>query len=142
MNLPRKVLVLTNIQHESHLFAEALLSALKTRGLELNEFSKLVDITYEHARKVSKGLAFPSRHLLRTICAVLELSYEQMQRKVAADKIRTKHGAVLLELAGKDPKFERFEHILQFLDDSQLEDLYLMVRAMAQRNGTVFVASE
>jgi hypothetical protein len=124
------------------LFAEALLDALKTRNLEMNEFSNLVEITYEHGRKLSKGLAFPSKHLLRTICTALDLSYEQMQRKVTVDKIRRKHGAVLLELAGKDPKFEKFEHMLRLLDDSQLQDLYLMARAMAQRNGARFVANE
>lgn len=84
----------------------------------------------------------PSKYLLRTICIVLDLNYEQMQRKVTIDKIRKKHGTVPLELAGKDPKFEKFEHILQLLDDSQLEDLYVMARALAQRNGAVFVARE
>jgi hypothetical protein len=133
---------LTTTKYESHLFAEALLTALKTRNLEMNEFSKLVDITYEHGRKLCKGLGFPSKHLLRTICTALELSYEQMQKKVETDKIRKKHGAVLLELAGKDPKFERFEHILLLHDDSQLQDLYLMARAMAQPNGAVFVAND
>ena len=130
------------MEYESHLFAEALLSALKTRNLEINEFSKLVDITYEHARKISKGLSFPSKHLLRTICVVLDLSLEQMQRKVTIDKLRKKHGTVPLELAGKDPKFEKFEHLLLLLDDSQIEDLYLIARAMAHRNGAMFVTRE
>jgi hypothetical protein len=87
-------------------------------------------------------LSLPSKHLLRAICAALDLSYEQMQKKVTIDKIRKKYGTVPLELAGKDPKFEKFEHILQLLDNSQLEDLYLLARAMAHRTGAVFVANE
>lgn len=129
-------------QYESQLFAEALLAALKARNLELCEFSKLVDITYEHGRKMSKGLSLPSKHLLRTICHALDLNYEQMQKKVTIDKVRKKYGTVPLELAGKDPKFEKIEHILQLLDDSQLEDLYLMARAMAHRNGALFVTND
>lgn len=125
---------MTTTNFEPHLFGEALLSALRSRDLSIVDLARVMDITYEHGRKLSKGLAFPSKYLLRSLCDKLELNYLEMEKKVTADKIRKKHGTIPLELAGKDPRFENFEHVLVLLEDSQLEDLYVIAKAMVQRN--------
>jgi hypothetical protein len=57
-----------------------------------------------------------------------------MEKRLVADKIRKQHGTIPLELAGKDPRFENFEHILSQLNANQVEDLFLIAQAMFERN--------
>src|SRR6516162_3553537 len=116
-----------------HLLAEKLYSALRTRPMRLQEFAETFDLTYEHSRKIFKGESFPSKRLLKAICQEFTLDYSEMEKLLVADKIRKQHGTIPLELAGKDPRFENFEHILGQLNADQVEDLFLIANAMYQR---------
>ncbi len=93
-------------------------------------------MTYEHSRKLVRGESFPSKFLLKEICNRLDLNFEAMEKKLVSDKIRKQHGTIPLELAGKDPRFENFEHVLMKLNPLQVEELYVLAHVMAQRNET------
>ena len=45
------------------------------KSLNLKSLAALVDATNEHMRELQKGIAFPSKNLLKQICLMLELNY-------------------------------------------------------------------
>jgi hypothetical protein len=93
-----------------------------------------IGTSYEYCRKISKGLTFPSRVLLKRICEVLELDREKMWSLVIADKIKQKYGGLPSALTGKDPRFMELEPLLSKLTQEQYETMLAMVEVLADRN--------
>lgn len=94
---------------------EALSDALERDRKNLSDFARSIDITYEHARKLVKGMAFPSRLLLKEICRVLALKFEEMDRLLVEDKLRHKYGPRYAEALGEDPRYEEVKHDIAVL---------------------------
>lgn len=94
---------------------EALSDALERDHTTLPEFAQSIGITYEHARKLVKGMAFPSRLLLKEICHVLDLNFEELDRVLVEDKLRHKYGARYAEALGEDPRYEEVKHDIAVL---------------------------
>jgi len=118
-------------------FALALRERLEDKGRDMAWLAKEVDTTYEHARKICKGTAFPSRRLLKDICRSLNLKEEDMWRMVISDKLRHKYGDIPRELAGQTERSVRIERLLPKLTDDQFEDLMRMAEGWAKRNRLV-----
>lgn len=92
-------------------FAHALRVDMDKRELPLKAFAAKAKITYEHARKLVRGEAFPSAALLNRISDVLAI--DQTRRKVysvsiALDKIERKYSDVFPFLLELDPKTADF----------------------------------
>jgi transcriptional regulator with XRE-family HTH domain len=94
---------------------EALSDALETRHTNLPDFARLTGITYEHARKLVKGIAFPSRLLLKEICRVLTLNFDEMDRLLVEDKLRHKYGPRYAEALGENPRYEEVKYDIDAL---------------------------
>ncbi len=58
------------------LFSEKVDARMKELGMDIGALSKEVDTTYEHTRKIVRGLANPSKLLLRAICRTLDLDFD------------------------------------------------------------------
>ncbi len=94
---------------------EALADALEKDHKNLSDFARSIDITYEHARKLVKGIAFPSRLLLKEICRVLDLNFDEMDLLLVEDKLRHKYGPRYAEALGEDPRYEEVKHDIAVL---------------------------
>lgn len=119
-------------------FAVALTTAMEEKGWSLRNLSEELDTTYEHLRKLCRGMAFPSKYLLwegkKNICEILGLDREQMRRLVIADKIQSKYGGIPFELSGKNPRFTKIERLLPNLTDDQFESMLGMLEGWDKRN--------
>jgi len=76
--------------------------------ISLNDLAGRVGSTYEYARKLSRGLALPSKYMLRFLAEALELKLEDVEKVVVEDRIRMKYGEASLKVRGKNPALEPF----------------------------------
>jgi hypothetical protein len=117
-------------------FAMAISERLAVKDWDMADLSRRIDVSYEFARKLVKGLVFPSRELLNRICEVLELDREKMWGLAVADKIKKKYGSLPSTLTGKEPRFAELEPLLPRLTQEQFETMLAMVEVLANRNRT------
>ena len=94
---------------------ETLSDVLEKDHKTLHDFARSIGTTYEHARKLVKGMAFPSRLLLKEICRVLTLNFDEMDRLLVEDKLRFKYGPRYAEALGEDPRYEEVKHDIAVL---------------------------
>jgi ribosome-binding protein aMBF1 (putative translation factor) len=113
---------------------EMVTEAMNAQGVSIRSLAESLDITYEHARRISRGEAVPSKFILKAVCSLLELDYKELERLATQDKIRKKYGEVSLVLAGKDPTLEPIERAWPKLTDDQKKDAITMITAWAKRN--------
>jgi transcriptional regulator with XRE-family HTH domain len=125
MNLPENMLGQAS---------QKIQDALDVKGMGIRELARAVGITYEHSRRICRGEGLPSRIILREICRVLALDFEEMNKLVTADKIEKKFGGVPMELAGKTPALAPLERIWGDLTTDQQNDLVKMGQQWAKRN--------
>lgn len=112
---------------------EALSDALETQRTHLPDFARSLGITYEHARKLVKGIAFPSRLLLKEICRVLRLDFDDMDRVLVEDKLRHKYGPRYAEALGENPRYEEVKYDIAALTPENWNLIKNMIRT-ARRN--------
>jgi hypothetical protein len=105
-------------------FGSIILSPLSCRATKLRCnnrtaagqcFLPTITITYEHARKLVKGIAFPSRLVLKEICRVLTLNFDEMDRLLVEDKLRHKYGPRYAEALGENPRYEEVKYDIDAL---------------------------
>jgi transcriptional regulator with XRE-family HTH domain len=78
----------------SRRFAPALNQAIKRRGITLTELAQSVDSSYEHMRRLTRGHAYPSRRLLRSLAERLGQDFESFEMLVDWDKIHDEYGCI------------------------------------------------
>lgn len=69
------------------ILAGYLRDVLEEVGMSILDFAKLMDITYEHARRIYRGSSIPSKSLLKLISIQLELDLRELERMATADKM-------------------------------------------------------
>jgi hypothetical protein len=115
-------------------FSHSMLERLEDKGHNVAWLAEQVDATYEHLRKIAKGIAFPSRRLLKDICRVLGLNEEDMWRLVISDKLRDKYGEIPTELAGKSERMLKMERLIDKLTPEQFKILHGMAEGLVNQN--------
>lgn len=105
---------------------ETLSDALAKDHRTLPDFARSIGTTYEHARKLVKGMAFPSRLLLKEICRVLHLKFDEMDRLLVEDKLRYKYGPRYAQALGEDPRYEEVKHDIAVLSPEN----WLLIKSM------------
>jgi transcriptional regulator with XRE-family HTH domain len=114
--------------------SEPVNHAMEARGLAIKDLAAMLDVTYEHARRLVRGEGVPSRPLIRRLAEALHLSFDDLNRLATADKIRMKFGTVPLELAGKNPELEPIERVWTHLTPDQKRDATTLVTSWAAAN--------
>lgn len=84
-------------------FGQALVAELDKQGLNLRDLAMRVEASYEHMRKLVKGMTPPSKPLLKLICKEIKLDYQEMLQIVEEDRIQKKYGDAVYKMVGKDP---------------------------------------
>jgi|SRR6185437_548522 len=122
-------------------FAYLLKYDLEKRGLPLKQFAEKAKITYEHARKLVRGEAFPSSALLKRIGDVLELGRERRHHfevSISIDKIERKYFNVIPMLLRLDRAGAEFARELapdwNDLTDEQQNFFRDQIRLAAESN--------
>lgn len=112
--------------------AEMITARMQEGGVTTLDLAKKLDISYEHMRRVVKGM-IPSRFVLKALCEELKLPYKQVLDLANADKIKEKYGDLPAVMAGKKPGMEPLERIWDYLTEDQQKDLVLMAQEWAKR---------
>lgn len=115
-------------------FGNALATAMAHKNMSLRELAEKTEGTYEHMRKLLKGMAYPSKYLLKSICDVLGLKLTEMQKLVDGDKMEHKFGKNAYTLLGKDPRMSDLEQVIPHLSDEQLEMFVTQMKAVMKNN--------
>lgn len=115
-------------------FANALAAAMRDQKIEIRELASKLGTSYEHIRKLVKGVAFPSRWLLKEICDELSLDYSNTEQMVVADRIENKWGGIPHQLVGKHPELSLLAPMWDALTDDQKDMVKSTVRNFAVQN--------
>jgi len=115
-------------------FANAVNEAAHRKGMGIGGLAKELRVTYEHVRKLCRGLMFPSRYLLAEICRILELDAEAMRTLIVADKLQRKYKGIPAELTGKSKRVAELEPYIDGLTDEQYDTVLDLVVGMKNRN--------
>lgn len=115
-------------------FASALTDKMEQTGTSIGDLAKKLDTTYEHTRKLTKALAFPSKFMLKQICELMKMNFKEQEQAVLADKLRSKFGTMPDVIAGKDPRFRELEEILPNLTEAQFDMILASATGMAEMN--------
>ena len=114
---------------EQRFFGKTLEEAIENSGMSMNEVAGRSESTYEHLRKLVKSMAYPSKDMLRRLCKVLKLDFDNMSELVTLDKMQKQFGGNPIEMAGSHPR----ELELRTLGLRELsESDYNVVRAMVK----------
>ena len=131
--------MVTGIQMEAQgRFGQALLAVLEERKMTLRDLAARVESTYEHMRKLVRGIAQPSKLMLKEICVTLKLDFDEMVQIVEEDRIQKKYGGAAYKMIGKDPRIGELETAgLRQLTDEQVKMVASMVQTLARGNRKV-----
>ncbi len=121
------------------LLANRIGDRLAELNWELKEFASRHDITYEHGRRILRGLSLPSRSLLRLISLTLDLSFEEMERLARMDDMRNRYGDVLTDFMRRDPSLSPIESAWASLTDEHRQEAVRMVQEWAESDRRVSV---
>lgn len=117
-------------------FAELMREAMSKQNMDITALSSEIGTTYEHIRKLTLSMAFPSRLMLEKICKVLHMNLKEAEQFVVADRLKHKYGDIPEVLAGKNPKFEEVvERILPKMTDEQYRLYARIGRAILKNEG-------
>jgi transcriptional regulator with XRE-family HTH domain len=113
--------------------AEMVSERMEQLGITIDKLAKAVDISYEHARRIVRGMCVPSRFVLKAICEELNLPYKQLLDNANADRITEKYGDLPTLMAGKKPSLEPLERVWDDLTEDQQQDLIVIGQGWAMR---------
>jgi hypothetical protein len=117
-------------------FGNALAEALDSHNppMSIRDLAAKTGGTYEHTRKLVRGIAYPSTLLLKEISKILKLDFEDMQKLVDADKMEKKFGSNAFAVFGHDPRIGEWQKILPHLTKEQHDSLLIQARALMKQN--------
>ncbi len=115
-------------------FAQELKIRMLKLGLSIKDVANESGATYEHIRKLCKGLALPSPQLMHHLAKIVGFKVEDAEKMVVADHINAKFGKMPAMISGKNPELLPIENVWGSLNAGQKQDLVLMAQSMAKRN--------
>lgn len=125
-------------------FGTALRLALERKGVTVQELSEAIGITYEGARRVLKGLTWPSDAKLDKIVQFLKLDRAEMMRLITEDRIEHRFRIELpidrgsfdqtITLPGRSAAAHELLSYWQELTPEQRSTLIDLAQAMLRRN--------
>jgi hypothetical protein len=122
------------ITPEGH-FAAALDAQINKRRMSVRKLAEKTDSTYEHMRKLARGLALPSRKLINSIAVALSWDADEATQFVVADKIQKNYGAVPIKISGQiNVTLKPFVNLIPQLTDEQRKMFLEQMRAIIRMN--------
>jgi len=124
----------TNHPSTETLLAQRINERLPELKMSLNDLAAKTGSTYEYVRKLSRGLALPSKYMLRVLAEAIGLKYDEMEKIVVEDRIRMKYGEASLKVRGRSLAMEPFEKMVPQLDKAQREQIIGIMETWVKNN--------
>lgn len=115
-------------------FSTAIQHALAEKKLAIRDLMEATETTYEHTRRLVKGLAHPSPRLVKDIAKFLGLDAKQLQTYATEDRIVGKYGKSSLVVAGRNPEQQAIEIAWPYLSEASKATLISMAQTMAKND--------
>lgn len=103
-------------------------------GMDIGGLKKVLDTSYEHARRIVRGEGVPSRPVLRLISQQLQLDFRKIDALATAAQIRKKYGEAVFDMMGRNPELEPIERAWPSLTEQQKHDAIAMITGWAKRS--------
>lgn len=107
---------------------------MEEMGLTPKQLAEETEVVYETIRKVITGDQPPSKKLLRDICAVLRLEFDELYSVQVEEKLQRKFPQALAKLAKRDPELLPIEERWRLLTIEQKEHIILLAKSYASEN--------
>jgi transcriptional regulator with XRE-family HTH domain len=122
------------------LFGTALADALDKNGMSIRRLAAMTKGTYEHLRKLIRGLAYPSPYRLEAICKILNMNLEEMDLLITRDKMQHKFGDNVSTIMERDPQSVKFDELTSRLTAEEADMFMTQMRAVinARKRGATF----
>ena len=115
-------------------FANMIGAELKERELWIKDVRDAGKITYEHARKLVRGEAVPSKAVSDNIAQLLGLNRDHLWAMAQEDKLERKYGTTLVAKAKhKDPRLAEFQDLILALRQDQVPAALAMLRGLVDQ---------
>jgi len=115
-------------------FSRFIEERMEANGLSVAEVHAGTGKSYEHIRKVVRGLAPPSVEALTRFSKPLDVPLEELERLDALDRQMKRYGKITTLPSPRPPGMEPIERIWALLTDDQKEDLACLALCCAKRN--------
>lgn len=115
-------------------FATALDRAMREKRITKKNLAAATGISYEHIRKLVKGVAYPSRYAMKEICELLSLDVNKMQQLLVSDRIENKFGGIPHQILGKHPELSLLAPMWDNLTAEQKHIIKMTVKNLAEEN--------
>lgn len=117
------------------MFANVINASLEDDHLGIADVRDAGKISYEHARKLVRGEAVPSRAVSDNLARLLSLNAEHLWQMAQQDRLERKYGRTLVANAQeKDPRLAEFEELILSLTPEQVPAALAMLRGLVGQN--------
>jgi hypothetical protein len=113
-------------------FGNHLLTVMRENDIDLRGLSTKVNSTYEHLRKLVKGLAYPSEYMLDQLDEALKGFNRQHAgelRDVDKSQRRLKNFHAITK---RNPELDRFEEVWPQLSRTQKDTMFKMLDSLLE----------
>lgn len=117
-------------------FGNSLAVSLEKHQMSLGQLAAETDSTYEHIRKLVKGLAFPSRRLLKDICRILKFDAKEAQLLIDTDKLEYRFGENVHTIMHTSARLAEYDSLVPYLTEDQHQMFLTQMRAVVKANRT------
>jgi transcriptional regulator with XRE-family HTH domain len=104
------------------------------KGYSIEKITEQTDVGYEQIRRILRGLAIPSKPVLRQICEFLKLNFDEFNRIRSRDEIRKKHGVGMLRDFNPENDLAKLEAAWPTLRGEQKRLLLGMLESFLKEN--------
>jgi transcriptional regulator with XRE-family HTH domain len=112
-------------------FANRLQQAMENNNVSVKDLCEMIDMTYEHTRKIAKGLVVPSKNMAGIIAEAMKLPKRELQELAMEDKLLAKFGGVASKMAGRNPELEPIDAVWGIFDENDKREIYQYVQMRA-----------
>ncbi len=106
--------------------------AMAKKKVTIRRMAEELEVTYEHARCIVRGLSIPSKHILPELSTLLGLDLRELGEAQVSAQINKKYGNIPLEIVGKNPELEPIQQVWADLSPQHKSDLILMAKTFAR----------
>jgi hypothetical protein len=118
-------------------FATLVQDAMAKQRVSIRDMQDVTGMTYEHTRKLVKGLAHPSPNIIRAFAEKLQLNADELEKMSVEYRIKSRYGRVSSVLAGISPRMEALAAVEPFLNERDIEELVSLANMKARINRTM-----
>jgi transcriptional regulator with XRE-family HTH domain len=112
-------------------FSTRVQQIMDDKNITMKELAEATEMTYEHTRKIVKGLVYPSKNMARLVAGALKVSGKELEDLALEDKLMGKFSHVASKMAGRNPELESIDAVWSLFDDRDKQDIYAFVKMKA-----------